>query len=117
MNTLTTVLVIFLAFASLMSAVGKLRKMPQVMESMAHVGVKPDQIRILAFLEIAGGLGLVVGFAVPILGVAAAIGLALYFIGAVVAHLRLGDKFSLFAPAAFLAVIAVATAYQLAALL
>jgi uncharacterized membrane protein YphA (DoxX/SURF4 family) len=111
MNILTTILVIFLAFASLMSAVGKLRKMPQVMESMAHVGVKPDQIRILAFLEIAGGLGLVAGFAVPVLGAAAAIGLALYFIGAVVAHLRIGDKIALFGPAAFLAIIAVATAY------
>lgn len=111
MNILTTILIVFLAFASLMSAAGKLRKMPQVMESMAHVGVKPDQIRILAFLEIAGGLGLVIGFAVPALGVAAAAGLALYFIGAVVAHLRIGDKVAVFGPALLLAVIAVATAY------
>jgi uncharacterized membrane protein YphA (DoxX/SURF4 family) len=111
MNILTTILVIFLAFASLMSAAGKLRKMPQVMESMAHVGVKPDQIRILAYLEIAGGLGLVVGFAVPALGVAAAVGLALYFVGAVVAHLRIGDKIAVFGPALLLAVIAIATTY------
>ena len=113
MNTLTTVLVIFLAFASSMSAVGKLRKMPQVMETMAQVGVKPDQIRLLAFLEIAGALGLIAGFAVPMLGVAAAAGLTLYFTGAVIAHLRVGDKIAAYAPAILLAAIAAYTAYSI----
>ena len=111
MNTLTTILMIFLAFAASMSAVGKLRKMPQVMETMTHVGVKPEQIRILAILEIAGALGVLVGFAVPMLGVAAAGGLALYFIGAVVAHIRVGDKIAAYAPAIFLAAVAAYTGY------
>jgi hypothetical protein len=39
----------------------------------------------------AGALGLVAGFAVPPLGVSAATGLVLYFIGAIIAHLRVGD--------------------------
>lgn len=39
-----------------------------------------------------GAVGLLSGFAVPVLGTAAAIGLALYFIGAVTAHLRVGDR-------------------------
>jgi hypothetical protein len=34
----------------------------------------------------AGALGLLVGFAVPVIGTAAAIGLVLYFLGAVGAH-------------------------------
>lgn len=39
----------------------------------------------------AGGLGLVAGFAVPVLGTAAAVGLVLYFVCAVSAHLRVRD--------------------------
>jgi hypothetical protein len=38
-----------------------------------------------------GALGLLIGFAVPVLGSAAAIGLVLYFIGALGAHLRVRD--------------------------
>jgi hypothetical protein len=38
-----------------------------------------------------GALGLLVGFAVPVLGTAAAIGLVLYFVCAVSAHLRVRD--------------------------
>jgi len=43
-----------------------------------------------AFLAL-GSLGLLAGFAVPALGVAAAVGLVLYFVGALVAHLRFGS--------------------------
>ena len=38
-----------------------------------------------------GALGLLIGFAVPLLGTAAAIGLVLYFICALSAHLRVRD--------------------------
>ena len=38
-----------------------------------------------------GALGLLIGFAVPAIGTAAAIGLALYFICALSAHLRVRD--------------------------
>jgi hypothetical protein len=40
----------------------------------------------------AGAVGLVIGFAVPALGIAAAIGLVLYFIGAITAHVRANDR-------------------------
>ncbi|MFF0466893.1 DoxX family protein [Micromonospora zamorensis] len=40
----------------------------------------------------AGSLGLLVGFAVPPLGALAAAGLVLYFIGALIAHLRVGSR-------------------------
>jgi hypothetical protein len=40
----------------------------------------------------AGAIGLLIGFAVPVLGEAAAIGLILYFIGAVSAHIRARDR-------------------------
>jgi DoxX-like family len=40
----------------------------------------------------AGAVGLVVGFAVPALGAAAAIGLVAYFVCAFGAHVRVGDR-------------------------
>jgi hypothetical protein len=40
----------------------------------------------------AGAVGLLAGFAVPALGTAAAIGLVVYFICAVIAHLRVRDR-------------------------
>ena len=43
-------------------------------------------------LLLSGALGLVAGFAVPELGLAAAIGLVLYFTCAVTAHLRVRDR-------------------------
>jgi hypothetical protein len=46
----------------------------------------------LGVLLASGAAGLLAGFAVPALGVAAAIGLILYFICAVSAHLRVGDR-------------------------
>jgi hypothetical protein len=44
-----------------------------------------------AFLA-AGSLGLLAGFAVPLLGTLAATGLVLYFVGALIAHLRVGSR-------------------------
>ena len=47
---------------------------------------------MLGTLLAAGSLGLLAGFAVPWLGVAAAAGLVLYFVGALIAHLRVGSR-------------------------
>jgi len=99
----------FLALATLMSAFGKLKKIPNVMEMMAHVGVKPNQIPQLAAIEIAGALGLVVGIWIPVIGALAAIGFILYFAGAVLGHVRKGDKGKDILPALFLMVVAIAT--------
>lgn len=45
----------------------------------------------LGTLLACGAVGLLTGFAVPLLGVAAGIGLVVYFVCAVTAHLRVGD--------------------------
>ena len=96
---------VVLAAIAIVSAMGKLRKMPQVIESMTHVGVKPNQIPLLAYLEIAGAAGILIGIAIPTLAFISAGALMLYFLGAVMAHLRAKDKFKDFAPALFLAVL------------
>jgi len=46
----------------------------------------------LGMLLASGAVGLLAGFVVPALGIAAAIGLVLYFICALTAHLRVRDR-------------------------
>jgi hypothetical protein len=67
----------------------------------------------LGALLAAGALGLLAGFALPLLGVLAAAGLVLYFIGAFIAHLRVGSR-KLAGPAVFLATAVAALALNLA---
>ncbi|MFF2555181.1 DoxX family protein [Nocardia sp. NPDC058058] len=50
------------------------------------------QLTALGSLRIAATVGLVWGIRFPLFAIAAAIGLVLYFIGAIVAHIRSGDR-------------------------
>jgi SNF family Na+-dependent transporter len=63
------------------------------------VKVVADRVRVsrgwmvpLGSVLACGAVGLLTGFAVPVLGTAAAVGLVLYFICAVTAHLRVRDR-------------------------
>ena len=73
-----------------------------LIENMTRVGVPRRALIPLAILKIAGALGLLIGIGVPPLGVAAATGLVLFFIGAMTAHLRVHDYTSLPFPGVFL---------------
>jgi hypothetical protein len=55
------------------------------------VGVPLSLFPVLAACLIAGGIGLLAGIFRPKLGVAAGVGLVLYFLGAMVAHIAIGD--------------------------
>ncbi|NGN92452.1 DoxX family protein [Nocardioides sp. KC13] len=101
----TLVLSILFALLLLFSAYGKLTRNPAQAETLEKVGATRI-VPILALLEIAGAAGLIIGLFWWPLGVAAAIGTTLYFIGAVIAHVRVRDK--AIAPAAVLAVVSVA---------
>jgi hypothetical protein len=61
---------------------------------------------MLGILKAAGALGLLVGFVVPPIGVAAAVGLTLFYAGAIVTHLR--GHFYAFAPPTSFLMLAVA---------
>ena len=61
-------------------------------------------------------MGLLVGIAVPIVGVAAAIGLVLFFVCAVFAHLRVRYYSTLAFPGTFLALALAALLLRLAAM-
>ena len=54
-------------------------------------GIPRKWVPVLGMLLAAGTVGLLAGFAVPLLGTLAACGLVLYFIGAIFAHLRVGS--------------------------
>ena len=105
-------LVIFgslLSFAAIGSAISKLKKVPDVMAAMAKVEVKSEHIPVLAWLEIAGGIGIIAGIWIPTLGLLASAALVLYFIGALFAHFTRGHKPADFGAALGIFVIAIIT--------
>jgi uncharacterized membrane protein YphA (DoxX/SURF4 family) len=107
MDTAYRVITTILALMAVLSGLGKIRGDPrQVRVIHDTVGVPLKYLPVLAALEFAGALGLVVGMFSPALGVAAGVGLTLYFVGAVVSHLRVGDIKGV-GPAAFMLVVAV----------
>lgn len=106
MHIALIVLSVVLVLVLLGSAGAKLAKTNQIMEQMSTVGVPPKVLPLLAAAEIAGAVGLIVGFFWWPIGVAAAVGVVLYFVGAVIAHLRVKDVKNV-APAAVLGVLAV----------
>ncbi|HLL61699.1 MAG TPA: DoxX family protein [Propionibacteriaceae bacterium] len=71
-------------------------------DNAARVGVPSTWLLPLGGLKAAGALGLLVGIAVPAVGLAAAIGLILLFVCAVVAHLRVRWYATLAFPGTFL---------------
>lgn len=55
-------------------------------------GLSRTWVPVLGSMLAAGTVGLVAGLAVPLLGTLAAVCLVLYFIGAIIAHLRVGSR-------------------------
>ena len=100
---------VLLAFAAIGSAIAKLKKVPDVMAAMASVGVKPNQIPVLAFLEIAGGIGVIVGIWSKPLGTLASACLVLYFAGALLTHFSRKHKIADFGAALGIFIIACVT--------
>ena len=93
------VVAIVVALSMFLSASGKLTLNPGAVHVINEVvGVPMSLFPVLAACEIAGGIGLLVGIYQPKIGVAAGIGLVLYFVGAIVGHIRVGDWAGLTAP-------------------
>jgi uncharacterized membrane protein YphA (DoxX/SURF4 family) len=111
MNASLVILGALLAIASIGSGFAKLKKVPQVMQSMESVGVKANQVPVLAALEIAGGLGLAIGIWIQPLGALAAVCLALYFVGAVIGHLKKKHGIAEFGAAFGILIIAIVVSY------
>ena len=106
MNIASLVITILLAAMVFFSGVGKIRRDPRIVQVVHEVvGVPLQYFPILAACEFGGALGVVVGIWWPWLGVVAGVGLVLYFVGALVSHLRVGDVKGI-GPAAFMLTLA-----------
>jgi hypothetical protein len=84
-------LVITIRFAAMVafSGLGKIRRDPHKVRVVHEtVGVPLKLLPLLAACEFAGTLGLMAGIWWAALGIAAGVGLVLYFVGAIVSHLR-----------------------------
>jgi DoxX-like family len=86
--TLTIVTALFTATAAVTYLIG--HDYPRAQADMKRI--PRSWVPILGTFLAAGTLGLLAGFALPLLGTLAATGLVLYFTGALIAHLRVGSR-------------------------
>ena len=64
----------------------------QSLEIRDHFGMQPGLWRIIGTLETAGAVGVLIGIAVPELGVAASVGLVCLMLGAIASRLKVKDS-------------------------
>ena len=102
------------AAANLSFAALDLARHQMVINNMTRLEIPASWRTMLGVLKAAGALGLLIGIVVPPIGIAAAVGLVLFFIGAVLTHLRVGD-YALAPAVTFLALAVAALALRLAA--
>jgi hypothetical protein len=91
MFTAYIVVTLLAAAANIFSATLDFIRFKEVLINMAKAGVSESWITILGILKAAGAAGLLIGIDVPLIGVSAAIGLVLFFVGAIITHLRAHD--------------------------
>ena len=82
------VVTILAAAANIFSATLDFIRYKPILINMVKVGVSESWITTLGILKAAGALGLLIGIGVPAVGIAAAAGLVLFFIAAIIIHLR-----------------------------
>ena len=107
--TLASVTAVALGYAGYMN----FTRHEVVIEAARTVRAPRSWIYPLGTILSAGALGLLLGFVVPVIGAAAAIGVVIYFCAAIAAHLRVGDH-HLLPPAIFLALALATLALDLA---
>ena len=102
MTTAYLVMTMLAALVVAFSALGKIRRDPAIVKVIVETVRVPERYLIpLAACELAGAAGLLAGMLWPPLGIAAAAGLVIYFVVAVMSHLRVGDVKGL-GPAVFM---------------
>jgi hypothetical protein len=95
-----TIIALIVSLLLVPSGVFKLRRNPNVVHSIHEVvGVPLRWFPWLAACEFAGAAGLLIGIVWWPLGIAAALGVAVYFIGASIGHVRVKDFKGLPTPA------------------
>lgn len=101
------------AAANIFSAVLDFIRFKQILVNMARVGVSESCLTAFGVLKAAGAVGLLAGIFWPVIGTAAAAGLVVFFIAAIVVHLR-GQDYSFGLAIVFLLLAVGALALRLA---
>src|SRR5919106_4181087 len=85
------IVTVLAAAANIFSATLDFIRFKQVLINMQKAGVSESWITTLGILKAAGAAGLLIGIGVPLIGTAAATGLILFVVGAIITHLRARD--------------------------
>jgi hypothetical protein len=91
MFTAYLIVTVLTASANIFSATCDFVRYEQVSIAMAKAAVPESWMTTLGILKAAGALGLLVGIGMPLIGTAAAAGLTVFFVGAIITHLRARD--------------------------
>ena len=105
---------LLLAAACLLPAAGKLTGQPKMRHSAAHFGIPWPRYRLIGVAELAAAGGVLAGLWWHPLGLAAAAGMVLLLLGALITHRRAADSGKETAPA--LLALAITIAYLVVAL-
>lgn len=94
-------LTVTLLFSSMLifSAVAMYVRAGWILSSMTRAGVPESWLPMLATLKTAGAVGLLLGLVIPFIGLAAAVGVTLFFVGAIITHVR--ARWGVFVPVPF----------------
>jgi uncharacterized membrane protein YphA (DoxX/SURF4 family) len=96
---------LMIAFVFILAGMARIQGLAASDAVRARLGLSTGLWRLVGVVELVGALGLVVGvLAIPELAVAAAVGLVLMTVSAIVVHWRAGDLRPGAAPPAFMAV-------------
>jgi hypothetical protein len=110
MFTAYVVVTLLAIAANAFSGVAALVHFKPILPGMAKAGVPESWLTVLGILKTAGAVGLLLGLiGVPLIGTAAATGLTLFFVGAIITHLRTRDYSQQFGLAIGFLLLAVAT--------
>ena len=109
-----TVVAIVLGLGLAASGSAKIRRDARVTAGLTTAGVPLSWFVPLALLEIAGTAGLLIGIWWRPLGIAAAIGVILYFLGALIFHVRAKDAKGMPMPALLLVAAVLALVFGVA---
>lgn len=82
---------LLLTAACLLPATGKLLGHPMMRQAADHFRIAWSRYRVIGVAELAAGAGLLVGLWWHPIGLAAAIGMALLLLGALITHRRAND--------------------------
>ena len=100
---------LLLAAACLLPAAGKLLGHPRMRHSAAHFGIPWPRYQLIGVAELAAAAGILGGLRWHSLGLAAAAGMTLLLLGAVITHRRAADSGKEMVPA--LLTLAITLAY------